>query len=44
MNTKQRELFIFGLSIGLAAGLMLGIGLRALWAKTDAATQTEVVR
>lgn len=44
MNAKQRELFIFGLSIGLAAGLVLGIGLRALWARNGTEPRTEVVR
>ena len=44
MNTKQRELFIFGLSIGLAAGLMLGIGLRTLWARSGTEPRAEVVR
>jgi len=44
MKYRERELFIFGLSIGLAAGLMLGIGLRALWSRSDRAVRTEVVR
>ena len=44
MNTKQRELFVFGLSIGLAAGLVLGIGLRALWARSGTVSRMEVVR
>lgn len=44
MNTKQRELFVFGLAIGLAAGLVLGIGLRALWQVRQAVPTAEVGR
>lgn len=44
MNIKQRELFVFGLSIGLAVGLVLGIGLRALWARNETEPKVEVVR
>ena len=44
MNTKQRELFVFGLAIGLAAGLVLGIGLRALWVERWLPPAAEVRR